>query len=217
MPTFVPSEFSYQATLNPSARRVAGGVAKATAWTAAGILTFGIAPGVKVASDALKSKDRKYADAIGKAEKFRRNYEKCCDRRKKKKKGCYPDKPGKGLIKTDCRAAYKDWKTWEKKAAKLAEKLEVKLAKKGKLDAKTKEYLALAKERPVLNARTEAQQVSAMRASRGEPPLLPEEAMAYESEALEPEPEGGISPMMVGGIAVGALVVGGGLMWALRR
>jgi hypothetical protein len=213
MSTFVPSHYSNPATV----RSVAGSVAKTAAWAAVAIPTLGIAPGVKAASDALKSKDKKYGEAIGKAEKFRRNYEKCCKRRKKKKKGCYPDKRGKGLVKTDCRAAYKDWKRWEKKAAKLADKLEAKLKKQGKLDTKTKQHLNLARNRPKLNAQEEARQVNQARMARGEPPI--NEAMymeeAYAPEVLDTEP--GISPMMIGAGVVGLGVVGAGLWFAFGR
>jgi len=196
MSTFVPSSYS-----NPSASR---GVSNLTV----------VAPIIRTASNALKSKDKKYADAIFKAEKFKDKYDACCKRRGKKK-GCYPDKKGKGIIKTDCRGVYKDWKSWEKKAAKRAEKLGDELEDEGKLDNQTRSFLATSIVRPVTIAQAEAKNVNKKRRDRGERPISEEAFIrdAYTPEAIDV----GISPVMVGVGAIGVVGVAAGLWYAFGR
>jgi hypothetical protein len=246
MQTFVPSEYSYQATLNPRVSgstatalaaggtaagvAAAGGVGAVTAATTVGLgaaagtiaATGGLAaPIVALAaggialSKALRSKDKKYADAEAKAARFERKYRMTC--KKRGKKGCYPDKKGKGPFFKDGRGDYKKWKHWEARAAKLAKDLKKKWKKKGKLDKQTEKELDAAINRPNLIANAEKAVVRSVKVARGEPIPADFETSFMETEEDAAAVPAGISPMMVGGIAVGALVVGGGLMWALRR
>ena len=215
MPTFVPSQHSYQATLNPRILGLgaAAGTIAATGGAAAPVVA--LAAGSIALSQALRKKDKKYADAEAKAATYEKRYQQCCDKRGKK--GCYPDQKGKGPFFRDCRSAYKKWKKQEDRAAKLAADLKKKWAKQGKLDAQTAKELDAAINRPNLIANAEKAVVRTSKVARGEP-IPADFDMAFmetpEEAAAVPE---GISPLMVGGIAVGALVVGGGLMWALRR
>jgi hypothetical protein len=171
--------------------------------------------GIYALGRALRSKDKKYAEAISKADSYERKYRGCHKKNKAAGKPYYPEKPGKGPFYTDCRGDYKKWKHWEERAAKLAIDLKAKLGRSGKLDKQTAKELDAAIARPKALAAVEKHVVSGTRSAEGLPPLTEEELMITEEDAaLVPE---GPNWMLIGGGVVGTVVLVGGAYYMLRK
>lgn len=135
MPTFQPSPYSYGSAYHGHgalALQNRGAVAATAQYTKTGLTTL-FTGGAYGISEALKGKAAKLADAEGNALKWKQRYLRCKKKRQDKGKSVYPGDPGKGPFYRDCREKYKEWKHFEKKAARLAKELQQKLDDQGKL------------------------------------------------------------------------------------
>lgn len=134
--------------MNGAAGRTAGRVTAA-------VITMGASELLRVTNNAALSKDAQYRKAAAEADKYKHSYEKCKARRQKKGKKAWPQDKKSGLLTSNCKRDYQQWKKWEQKAADRAAELKQSLGKKGKLSADMENELNMAIGAPAGIAREE--------------------------------------------------------------